>query len=173
MRILIVAAALTSSTAAFAISSYQVDIPNGDAFRCLMCHESAGGGEGWNDFGKDILEEGGANPDANPGDQDLGFVGRPSDYWAAVCGIDSDGDGSSNGEELGDPDCAWTVGDPEPDVTASNPGDPDSVPEAPGDPNNPPAGDDEAGGCAAAGIPASAAGLLGILALAGRRRRQR
>ena len=25
--------------------------------------------------------------------------------------MDSDGDGMSNGEELGDPDCVWTQGD--------------------------------------------------------------
>lgn len=28
--------------------------------------------------------------------------------WAAVCALDSDGDGMTNGEELGDPDCTWT-----------------------------------------------------------------
>eukprot|EP00668_Euglena_longa_P035762 GGOE01045953.1.p2 GENE.GGOE01045953.1~~GGOE01045953.1.p2 ORF type:complete len:170 (-),score=43.55 GGOE01045953.1:416-895(-) len=30
--------------------------------------------------------------------------------WSAVCTLDSDGDGRTNGEELGDPKCAWTQG---------------------------------------------------------------
>ena len=27
-----------------------------------------------------------------------------------MCRLDSDGDGQTNGEELGDPDCSWTTG---------------------------------------------------------------
>jgi dopamine beta-monooxygenase len=31
--------------------------------------------------------------------------------WTAdLCQADSDGDGTSNGAELGDPNCTWTVG---------------------------------------------------------------
>ena len=31
--------------------------------------------------------------------------------WNAVlCRMDSDGDGLTNGQELGDPDCVWTKG---------------------------------------------------------------
>ena len=29
---------------------------------------------------------------------------------AALCRMDSDGDGLTNGQELGDPDCVWTKG---------------------------------------------------------------
>ena len=29
---------------------------------------------------------------------------------ATLCGLDSDGDGLTNGQELGDPDCVWTKG---------------------------------------------------------------
>lgn len=35
---------------------------------------------------------------------------RSGRNWAAVCALDSDGDGMTNGEELGDPNCTWTVG---------------------------------------------------------------
>ncbi|KAL4233044.1 hypothetical protein ACF0H5_007730 [Mactra antiquata] len=31
-------------------------------------------------------------------------------WTAALCHKDSDGDGKTNGEELGDPNCVWTVG---------------------------------------------------------------
>lgn len=31
-------------------------------------------------------------------------------YSKAVCQADSDGDGLTNGQELGDPDCLWTPG---------------------------------------------------------------
>lgn len=176
MRILTFAAVLTSSSAAFALSSYQADIPNGDAtdgFRCLTCHSRSTGGEGWNDFGQDILIAGDANPEANPTDQDLGFTGRPADYWAVVCGFDSDGDGSTNGDELGDPDCVWAAGDPDPDVVPSNPGDADSVPEDPG-PVGEGEGEGETGGCASTdgSSPLGAVGLLAGLALFVRRRRR-
>lgn len=30
----------------------------------------------------------------------------------ALCELDSDGDGMTNGQELGDPDCEWTKGGP-------------------------------------------------------------
>lgn len=33
-----------------------------------------------------------------------------SDIWPNLCGLDSDNDGKSNGEELGDPFCTWTIG---------------------------------------------------------------
>ena len=31
---------------------------------------------------------------------------------ACLCNRDSDGDGLTNGQELGDPDCKWTEGQP-------------------------------------------------------------
>jgi hypothetical protein len=181
MRLLLAAAvltsALTSSSAALAISSYQFEIPNGDAFSCRTCHESSGGGEGWNDFGQDILDAGGANPGANPADQNAGFSGSPADYWAQVCGNDSDGDGVTNGEELGDPDCVWAAGDPNPDGDLANPGDVESTPEAPGDPNGgggDGGGDAGLGGCSSsAGLPGTGALLLVLARLSAHRRRGR
>jgi len=48
--------------------------------------------------------------------------------WASdvegVCPLDSDRDGLTNGEELGDPDCTWRRGDPRPDFPATHPSDP-------------------------------------------------
>lgn len=35
---------------------------------------------------------------------------------------DSDGDGRTNGEELGDPGCKWNVGDKPADVARGQPG---------------------------------------------------
>jgi hypothetical protein len=41
---------------------------------------------------------------------DLGDVFDP-DFWRKFCLIDSDGDGETNGAELGDPCCVWKPGD--------------------------------------------------------------
>lgn len=41
---------------------------------------------------------------------------------AQLCKADSDQDGRSNGEELGDPDCRWTAGQPSPTVNVTHPG---------------------------------------------------
>jgi|EP00670_Eutreptiella_braarudii_P000344 stearoyl-CoA desaturase (delta-9 desaturase) len=47
-------------------------------------------------------------------------------WTAALCQEDSDGDGLSNGEELGDPFCTWRFGDPSPPyANLSHPGVPD------------------------------------------------
>lgn len=47
-------------------------------------------------------------------------------FWSKeLCAMDSDGDGRSNGEELGDPSCTWKKGDPSPPVPSTgltNPG---------------------------------------------------
>ncbi|KAJ1617206.1 hypothetical protein T492DRAFT_579871, partial [Pavlovales sp. CCMP2436] len=43
-------------------------------------------------------------------------------WTTALCKLDSDGDSRSNGEELGDPACAWKVGDSPAYAYVSNPG---------------------------------------------------
>ena len=48
--------------------------------------------------------------------------GSLSSAWAAICSLDSDGDGRTNGEELGDPGCKWRPGQPSPPGPCSNPG---------------------------------------------------
>ncbi|XP_061173636.1 DBH-like monooxygenase protein 2 homolog [Saccostrea echinata] len=52
-------------------------------------HEAQGGGGQRNPFGLDFYREG-------------------KTWTPALCQMDSDGDGKTNGQELGDPDCEWT-----------------------------------------------------------------
>lgn len=114
-------------------------VPNGSAASCNTCH-TAGGGSPLNPFGLETLNF-------------LTSAGAAGDViWGpALAALDSDGDGATNGAELGDPDGTWVVGDPNPegthdddveedhdeethdegDSTAGqvfNPGDPDSTP---------------------------------------------
>ena len=42
-------------------------------------------------------------------DSVLGHINEP-DPWRKICHEDPDGDGVTNGEELGDPCCEWTPG---------------------------------------------------------------
>ena len=44
--------------------------------------------------------------------------------WSQLFSRDSDGDGITNGAELGDPDGTWRIGDPNPGGVVSAPGDP-------------------------------------------------
>lgn len=80
-------------------SSFQELIPNGDNVFSEdntawpgVGHNSAGGGGSLNSFGEDFRSAG-------------------ESWTTALCQMDSDGDGMTNGEELGDPDCVWTQGD--------------------------------------------------------------
>lgn len=74
------------------------DIPNGFnvpdcsgvIWRAVAHANRENGGPAFNDFGRDFK--------------------RLNRDWAAVCNLDSDGDGMTNGEELGDPNCTWTKG---------------------------------------------------------------
>lgn len=95
-----------------------VQLPNGERFDCATCHVNNVGGAR-NSFGQDVEEMG------------LSGVGGESTQdtvWAAVCNIDSDGDGYTNGVELGDPACTWEIDDPNPNFTPSRPGDSNSTP---------------------------------------------
>lgn len=53
-------------------------------------------------------------------EQDFAAAGHQ--WTKALCGKDSDGDGRSNGEELGDPTCTWTSGAPAPQAATGHPG---------------------------------------------------
>ena len=76
--------------------------PHGSKFSCNTCHNS-GGGTPLNSFGLDV------NARVTPGGRE--------DFWGPELAVlDSDGDGFTNGEELQDPDGAWTEG-------SANPGD--------------------------------------------------
>ena len=94
---------------------WRVDqIPNGNKFGCLNCHNSSYGGSR-NSFGLSVES----------------VVGRGSNasFWNSVLAAkDSDGDGSSNGEELGDPDGDGKSTD---GAEITNPSDPESKPQKP------------------------------------------
>jgi dopamine beta-monooxygenase len=58
----------------------------------------------------------------------LAFSQEGKRWTVELCEADSDGDGQSNGFELGDPQCIWVRGEiPDRTVGLSNPGDPTSV----------------------------------------------
>lgn len=93
--------------------SYRVDlIPNGNVYGCSTCHDSGGGGPR-NLFGYAVEE--------------VAIGSQP--FWnAALAALDSDQDGFTNGEELGDPDGDGIV---DPSRPVSHPGDPLSFPVIP------------------------------------------
>jgi len=76
-------------------------IPNGQKFSCLTCHVRTAGGEDRNSFGQAVLA----------------IVGGRQcfEFWGpGLAATDSDGDGRTNGQELGDPRGVWKRGDPSP-----------------------------------------------------------
>ncbi|XP_055888284.1 temptin-like [Biomphalaria glabrata] len=54
----------------------------------------------------------------------FGIDFRNNNYvWnVTLCAKDSDGDRRTNGEELGDPNCTWSIGQPDPSGTTTHPG---------------------------------------------------
>ncbi len=97
-------------------------LPNGSAVRCASCHVDPDGGGPLTSFGRDI------------NNNYLTQAGRSGNVqWNAMLAmLDSDGDGVSNGRELGDPDGDGTV---DASIQVTNPGDPNSfVPQQPATP---------------------------------------
>uniref|UniRef100_A0A2C9L4J3 Temptin Cys/Cys disulfide domain-containing protein n=1 Tax=Biomphalaria glabrata TaxID=6526 RepID=A0A2C9L4J3_BIOGL len=84
-------------------------IPNGDQVIFLngpwpgVGHTNRGGGGELNPFGVD-------------------FRNNNFQWTRELCLRDSDGDGRSNGRELGDPNCVWRVGQPNPPGPVTHPG---------------------------------------------------
>ncbi len=92
-------------------------IPNGHKFSCANCHIDPLGGGPRNKFGQAV--------------EALVAPGSTQEFWGPeLAKFDSDGDGFSNGAELGDPNGTWRAGQPNPgDVNqVSNPGDINSRP---------------------------------------------
>ncbi len=88
-------------------------IPNGSAFLCATCHVSPNGGDARNPFGRDV-------------EAAIGGTSSDVPFWdAALAAFDSDGDGFTNGQELGDPD---GDGIPTPGHNVTNPGNASSKP---------------------------------------------
>ncbi len=95
-------------------------LPNGQVFNCATCHVRTSGGGPRNAFGEAVRSL------VNPGSR--------TPFWGPVLArLDSDGDGFTNGQELGDPEGDGT---PTPGAEVTHPGNPSSKPadEAPKDP---------------------------------------
>lgn len=90
---------------------------------CALCHTSRFGGTPRTAFG--LLVEERVTPN-----------GEETFWGPELAALDADGDGFTNGEELGDPEGLWQEGDDPPGDPAlvTHPGDPDSHPPEPVDP---------------------------------------
>jgi hypothetical protein len=94
-------------------------MPNGAKNGCLNCHVTSFGGDERNAFGKAV--EARVSP------------GGTQQFWdATLAKLDSDGDGSTNGLELQDPNGTWKPGQTNPGTASlvTLPGDPASKPAA-------------------------------------------
>ncbi|MCL4550504.1 MAG: T9SS type A sorting domain-containing protein [Bacteroidetes bacterium] len=100
-------------------------IPNGQKFSCSNCHINPQGGGPRNKFGQAV--------------EQLVAPGSTQEFWSqTLAQMDSDGDGVTNGHELGDPNGTWKAGQPNPGDfnLVTNPGDPNSVPTEVADNNS-------------------------------------
>ena len=113
LMVMLMATSLLISTQAFAFPNRVDQVPN-NMWGCALCHISAAGSGPRTPFGEDVKDEGtsGGNVD-----------------WSAICDLDSDDDGFSNGVELADPECMWAIGDENPSGMTTNPADADDAPE--------------------------------------------
>eukprot|EP00403_Amphidinium_massartii_P011362 CAMPEP_0178427820 /NCGR_PEP_ID=MMETSP0689_2-20121128/29943_1 /TAXON_ID=160604 /ORGANISM="Amphidinium massartii, Strain CS-259" /LENGTH=155 /DNA_ID=CAMNT_0020049541 /DNA_START=121 /DNA_END=588 /DNA_ORIENTATION=- len=82
---------------AVAYSTFQAKIPNGD----MVMYD----GSAWPGVGHILRQGTGAR---NP--FGIAFNTAGNMWTTALCQEDSDGDGETNGAELGDPECVWTEG---------------------------------------------------------------
>mmetsp|Transcript_21471 Transcript_21471/g.62162 ORF Transcript_21471/g.62162 Transcript_21471/m.62162 type:complete len:517 (-) Transcript_21471:379-1929(-) len=87
-----------SLAGALGFAQYQSKIPNGASV--------ARNGQAWPGVGHTLA--GGGPSGKNPFGSAFQAAGHT--WTAALCQADSDGDGQSNGMELGDPSCTWTEG---------------------------------------------------------------
>ena len=90
-------------------------IPNGQTFSCLNCHLTSEGGGAVNVFGESV--------------EGVVGVGSSDAFWSrALAYKDSDGDGFTDGEELGDRDGDGKIDSNTAEIT--NPGDSSSFPSS-------------------------------------------
>jgi hypothetical protein len=96
-------------------------IPNGDLNGCKNCHPN-GNTADLNLYGQDALNL-------------VNKATPPDKWWPALQKLDSDKDGQTNAQELGDPCLTWLIGKtPDRKTDISNPGDPGSVSPNPDQP---------------------------------------
>ncbi len=111
-RLILILSCTLLINSAWARNFRVAQLPNGTRYQCMNCHLNPVGGA-VNIFGLDIMR-------TLNGDQA---------NWSAVCALDSDSDGYSNGQELGDPNCTWMIGQASPNASIlSNPADRFSIP---------------------------------------------
>ena len=113
LRSALIAVVLLAPSLAHAHEFFAVRVPNramtlgdGNVLRpCITCHNNPNGGAG-------CLDMGGTSPCLNP----FGMQFRANGFfWNDVlAGMDADGDGFTNGQELQDPNGSWTLGEPSP-----------------------------------------------------------
>lgn len=157
MKKLLLLAAVLAAPSALAFGNYPGLIPNGNVNSCSNCHISPQGAGPRTEFGEDVF----ANREGN------------TILWNQLFNLDSDGDGVTNGQELGDPCGQFPDGDFTAGSEVSLPGDADDTLADPQDntcdgiePSAPPEG-----GCSqSSGAPFAALALL-LVGLAIRRRR--
>ena len=119
-------AATVLAGAASGFQSFQSAIPNGA--------NVVRNGASWPGVGHTASSGGGARNDFG-----AAFAAAGNTWTTALCQADSDGDGQSNGFELGDPSCVWTTGGtPERTTDISHPGFADSTTAATPSPPSPP-----------------------------------
>jgi uncharacterized protein (TIGR03382 family) len=106
MRHLLFALSLVSAVATAAVPASarpfrEQQLPAGAVLGCNACHN----GDQLNPFGE-AMEAGFLSP---------GALSSADALWGPeLAGLDSDGDGATNGQELGDPEGIWLPGDPAP-----------------------------------------------------------
>lgn len=104
---------VVSTSPAWAFTAFPGRIPNGRINKCINCHTTPEGGTQRNLFGDDVS--------ANIRN------GYPN--WSVLYALDSDGDGFTNGEEMGDPCGQWQNGQVPALTQATLPGNASSKPE--------------------------------------------
>jgi hypothetical protein len=103
--------------AAHALPGFAAQVPNGAASNCFACHTN-----------------GGSDSAAKTAFADA-FKAAGKTWTADLANADSDGDGQTNGQELGDPCGTWKSGAEAPRAdNISNPGDPASKSSTPTEP---------------------------------------
>lgn len=121
--VLIAAGVLAAASGAEARAQRVGQIPNGGVSGCANCHTSAAGGGPRNIFGQ-MIQTSFLSA--------AGFSGRVQ-WGPELAKMDADGDGFTNGQELGDPEGLWKAGDADPGEAAAVtlPGDLNSHPPIP------------------------------------------